>query len=239
MRYLSASDFIAGTLAISAMGILRDASENLMKMLRDLAAQRDFFQLVFASFYFMQYGMHDPPTILLLEAAWLMSLTRNCALQAQASPAWPEWPSQAQPPTLPIPTSQQPVAAPPVALKDAAPPEWLPWPKFRAALDSGSDLRTPGGMTATGRRKAVLIAMNYPGTAAERKCGGNDLDKVSGILLRLGFPDEWTLSLTDVREPSGPHTARQIDRPSKANIIASRRELVRQNFQRHIDPAIA
>lgn len=33
-RYLSASDFIAGTLAISAMGVLRDASENLMKMLR-------------------------------------------------------------------------------------------------------------------------------------------------------------------------------------------------------------
>lgn len=32
----------------------------------------------------------------------------------------------------------------------------LPWPKFRAALDSGSDLRAPGGscMTATGRRKA-------------------------------------------------------------------------------------
>ena len=33
-RYLSASDFIAGTLAISAMGVLRDASENLLKMLR-------------------------------------------------------------------------------------------------------------------------------------------------------------------------------------------------------------
>ena len=33
-RYLSASDFIAGTLAISAMGVLRNASENLMKMLR-------------------------------------------------------------------------------------------------------------------------------------------------------------------------------------------------------------
>lgn len=49
MRYLSASDFIAGTLAISAMGILRDASENLMKMLRDLAAQRRFFELVFTS----------------------------------------------------------------------------------------------------------------------------------------------------------------------------------------------
>lgn len=39
-RYLSASDFIAGTLAISAMGVLRDASENLMKMLRDWAIHR-------------------------------------------------------------------------------------------------------------------------------------------------------------------------------------------------------
>ena len=32
--------------------------------------------------------------------------------------------------------------------------------------------------------QALLIAMNYPGTPAERKCGGNDLDKVTGILLR-------------------------------------------------------
>ncbi|CAL1128098.1 unnamed protein product [Cladocopium goreaui] len=140
--------------------------------------------------------------------------------------AWPEWPTQA-PPTLPISTSQ-PVAAPaPVALKDAEPPQWLSWPRFRAALDSGSDLRAlPGHSTsASGRRKALLIAMNYPGTAAERRCGGNDLDKVTGILLRLGFPDEWILSLSDFREPSGPSTARQIDRPSKANIIAALRWL--------------
>ena len=39
LRYLNASDFIAGTLAISAMGILRDASGNLIKMLCDLAWQ--------------------------------------------------------------------------------------------------------------------------------------------------------------------------------------------------------
>ena len=132
----------------------------------------------------------------------------------------------------------------------------LPWPRFRTALNSGSDLRaTPGHSTsASGRRKAgswslccllqgcfnslqppfflrisglrfiasgnsyicnrmqqgkmdsdvvfrslhnlhqdlflhpasqaLLIAMNYPGTAAERKCAGNDLDKVTGILQR-------------------------------------------------------
>lgn len=140
----------------------------------------------------------------------------------------------------------------------------LPWPRFRTALKSGSDLRaTPGHSTsASGRRKAglwswccllqgclqhsfnhhfffesvvfnllqvdihtfgpgkdgrwwslmwfswicvtcnlqdwlhqdlflhpvlsqaLVIAMNYPGTAAERKCAGNDLDKVTGILLR-------------------------------------------------------
>ena len=32
--------------------------------------------------------------------------------------------------------------------------------------------------------QALLIAMKYPGTAAERKCAGNDLDKVTGILQR-------------------------------------------------------
>eukprot|EP00913_Durusdinium_trenchii_P031981 g29954.t1 len=40
LQYLNASDYIAGTLAISAMGVFRDASQHLMKMLCDWAVRR-------------------------------------------------------------------------------------------------------------------------------------------------------------------------------------------------------
>lgn len=88
----------------------------------------------------------------------------------KAAGAWPEWPAP-----LPAPTS------PPLALADE-PPEWLSWAAFRVAASSGT-LRSSAVGHASGRRKALLVALGYEG-AAERRCAQQDLEDVSAILLR-------------------------------------------------------
>ena len=106
-------------------------------------------------------------------------------------------------------------------------PEWISWLDYKAALDTGKagTLAAPQGAISggpakpTGRRKALLIGLNYPGTAAELRNGGNDVERVAAVLARLGFPEEWTLKLTD-DAPASPEVA-----PTKRNFIGAMRWL--------------
>ena len=91
----------------------------------------------------------------------------------QAPKAWPDWPAP-----LPAPTS------PPLALGDT-PPEWLPWAAYRAAAAAG-ELHSSSVGQASGRRKALLLAIGYQGNA-QRSCAQQDMQDVSGILLRWGI----------------------------------------------------
>ena len=144
--------------------------------------------------------------------------------QAARSPSWPDWPGTAAP-ALP-PPSVEPVEADPVL------PDWLPWPRFKAALQAGrrealSRSLEPqrafpsGEPKATGRRKALLIGLNYPGTSAQLRNGINDVERVAAVLGRLGFPEEWMLKLTD---DAPRHGAPEVA-PTKSNCIAAMRWL--------------
>lgn len=91
-------------------------------------------------------------------------------------------------------------------------PEWLDWHRFLSTASepdrriSGSS-SVPTGVraapvndaiaTATGRKRALLVGLNYPGTPAALKGSINNVASISRVLLRLGFQEEWTLTLTD------------------------------------------
>ncbi|OLP96648.1 Metacaspase-1 [Symbiodinium microadriaticum] len=140
--------------------------------------------------------------------------------QAARPPSWPDWPGTAAPAALP--PVREPVEADPVL------PDWLPWPRFKAALQAGrlealSRSLEPqrafpsGEPKATGRRKALLIGLNYPGTSAQLRNGINDVERVAAVLGRLGFPEEWMLKLTD---DAPRHGAPEVA-PTKSNCIAA------------------
>ena len=89
-------------------------------------------------------------------------------------------------------------------------------------MDRGQPLGSPpawpaqaGTAKSTGRRKALLIGLNYPGTAAQLRHGKNDVERVAAVLARLGFPEEWTLTLTD-----DPETMPEA-LPTKRNCIVA------------------
>ncbi|CAE7387312.1 MCA1 [Symbiodinium sp. CCMP2456] len=142
--------------------------------------------------------------------------------QAARPPSWPDWPgtaSAALPPSTP--SVREPVEADPVL------PDWLPWPRFKAALQAGMrealslSLEPPRASSsepkATGRRKALLIGLNYPGTSAQLRNGINDVERVAAVLGRLGFPEEWMLKLTD----DAPRRRAPDVAPTKSNCIAA------------------
>ncbi|CAK9027394.1 unnamed protein product [Durusdinium trenchii] len=139
--------------------------------------------------------------------------------------AWPEWPSQASAPTAPAAPPLPAPTTPPALPEPAEPPEWMPWPRFSAALQRGEPLRAPSARcahsVASGRRKALLIALNYPGTPAERRCGRNDLERVTQILLRLGFQEEWILKLSDCEPGTDRRETKGRDVTSKSNFVAA------------------
>eukprot|EP00439_Symbiodinium_sp_Y106_P058719 s4459_g8.t1 len=137
---------------------------------------------------------------------------------APRPPSWPDWPGSAAASALPPSThsAREPEA-------EVILPDWLPWPRFRAALQAGKrealslSSRLPfssGEPKPTGRRKALLIGVNYPGTSAQLRNGINDVERVAAVLGRLGFPEEWMLKLTDDAPP--PEAA-----PTKSNCIAA------------------
>ncbi|CAJ1396303.1 unnamed protein product [Effrenium voratum] len=110
-------------------------------------------------------------------------------------PSWPSsWPqvptnsAPAQPAQLALP-APAPISPPTAAAQMAdlaEPAEWLPWPRFRAAWPKVPTPVTSAAPARSPRRKALLIGLDYLGTAAERfgRAGRRDMAEVAAILSR-------------------------------------------------------
>jgi len=73
---------------------------------------------------------------------------------------------------------------------------------------------------ASGRKRAVLIGINYEGTKAALRGCHNDVQQMSHLLqAQYGFPSDSTRILTDANGPAS-------SKPTRANILASARWLV-------------
>lgn len=163
------------------------------------------------------------------------------------SSGWPQSQPQPQQPqgwnvgSFPPSTSERQQQAPPELQPPAPKPlqEWTPWPQFFQSASRrfppGNEPGGPAGsadvqtgvqpaplgtpVEATGRRKALLVGINYFGTNAELRGCLNDVTNLSEMLVRLGYQRDWMLKLVD--DDQNP-----MCRPTKRNILLAMAWLV-------------
>jgi len=91
---------------------------------------------------------------------------------------------------------------------------WTPWEHFQPHPYQEPPLRmqpvaqhefNQGNITASGRRRALLIGINYPGTKAELRGCANDAINMKRLLIQNGFQDDSThmLLLSDNQSATG------------------------------------
>lgn len=131
--------------------------------------------------------------------------------------------------------SAPPQQQPPPPQQQQHLPDWLDWPSFIAKAPAGDAWYPPAGSSkvpvgtmavpsggpaaqSTSRRKAVLAGLNYAGTPAELSGSHADVANMRAVLLRVDFPPEWILCLTD--DSQDAHM-----RPTKRNLLAAMRWL--------------
>jgi len=115
-------------------------------------------------------------------------------------------------------------------------PAWIEWPRFLLEAPEARPPPPPPGSssltnnfrpapsvggpppTPTGRKKALLIGVQYAANPAVVASSGRNVAQVKDLLLRVGFEEEWILVLSDSLQES-------TSRASYVNIIVALRWL--------------
>ncbi|CAK0794878.1 unnamed protein product [Prorocentrum cordatum] len=173
--------------------------------------------------------------------SWPVAAAPPQALAGAPRPASPRGlpacPAAARPAEQPAST-QLALALPPPAKENGS--AWLPWLDFRAAHGDRpapspqasavpvASVAAPPVAWRTGRappevrrHRALLIGVDYASTSAALSASASDAAAVRDLLLRLGFPQEWILCLSDSQ--SDPALL-----PTRSNILCAMRWLVHE-----------